>query len=73
MKPQRDLALTRGGVEVLNQACWQQEGIKCLIGHPDDSQWIGRLSRNDPLLVPVLGPYRATSGTGFFDWMDSPK
>jgi hypothetical protein len=69
MKPQRDLVLTPGGTEVLNRACWQQDGIKCLIGHPDDSSRIGKLSRSDPLVVPGFGPYRGAGGYGFFDWI----
>jgi hypothetical protein len=66
-RPKHYFRLTPAAVQLLNEASWRQSGVKCVMGHPDDSSWIGQLDLARPLIAPRLGPYRGVSG-GFFDW-----
>jgi len=66
--PTQERTLIQSAVEVLNDASWQGEGIRCVIGHPDDEAELMRLDTKRPLVIPRYGPYRLTRELGFFDW-----
>jgi hypothetical protein len=59
--------LNRRGVQVVNEALPRQFEVRCVIGHPEDADWIDALGerRTKP---PALGPFCSTRERSLFGW-----
>jgi hypothetical protein len=67
--PVVERTLNPAGMQIINDATWDTAGIRCVIGHPADSQAIEALSTGEKLTrMPELGPYGGNRESGLFDW-----
>ncbi|MGP0109402.1 MAG: hypothetical protein ACLPR9_11190 [Acidimicrobiales bacterium] len=66
--PHTKRVLTPSTVEALNEVSWQVDGVRCVIGHPDDHVRLLRLKDRGEWRQPQLGPYRGKGREGLLDW-----
>jgi hypothetical protein len=66
--PETSRVLTPSTVESLNDVSWQVDGVRCVIGHPDDEARLLRLEDRGLWTQPQLGPYRKRGTEGLLDW-----
>ena len=67
--PLAERTLNPKAMKIINEAAWDTIGIKCVIGHPDDSVAVASLTRGvKTVSMPALGPYRGNREPGLFDW-----
>jgi hypothetical protein len=66
--PDTHRVLTPATVEALNEVSWQVDGVRCVIGHPDDQVLLLRLTDRGEWRQPQLGPYRNKGKEGLLDW-----
>jgi hypothetical protein len=68
--PLAERTVNARGAEILNNATWDHIGIRCVIGHPDDADYISTLQGHGRQLKVKIryGPYRGNRERGFFDW-----
>lgn len=59
--------LNRRGVRVVNEAALRQFQVRCVIGHPEDADWIEKLG-DRVTKSPKHGPYCSTREHGMFAW-----
>ena len=63
--PFAQLVLTADGAKAFHTSTWNHQGIECVIGHPDDADWIAKLTDEPEAWLPRLGPHRGTAKTVF--------
>jgi hypothetical protein len=66
-----ELTFTPGAVQSINRASWRLRGVTCVVGHPDDAEYLLTLDLNGPLTMPALGPFRGRGVEGLLDWANS--
>ncbi|MGW1008286.1 hypothetical protein [Streptomyces sp. NPDC002520] len=67
--PLAERSLNAKGMELVNQATWTVNEITCVMGHPDDADYLLRLPETGSTLrLPRLGPYRGNREPSYFHW-----
>ena len=67
--PVTERTLNPKAMAIINEATWDTVGIRCVIGHPDDTAWISDLQPGPKAVkMPQYGPYRWNREAGLFDW-----
>lgn len=67
--PLAERILNGKGTELVNQAAWTVNEITCVMGHPDDADYLLRLPETGSTLrLPRLGPYRGNREPSYFHW-----
>jgi hypothetical protein len=68
--PHAERTVNAKGAVILNDATWDHVGIRCVIGHPDDADYVETLQDHDRQIKVKIryGPYRGNREPGFFDW-----
>ena len=63
-----ELTFTPGTVDSINRASWRLPGVTCVVGHPDEAEYLQALDLDGPLTLPALGPLRGRRAEGLLDW-----
>jgi hypothetical protein len=67
--PLAERVLNAQGMELVNRVAWTVPEIACVMGHPDDADYLLQLSVTGPTVrLPQLGPYRGNREPGFVQW-----
>ncbi|MFG2951970.1 hypothetical protein [Streptomyces adustus] len=67
--PLAERILNAKGMKIVNQIAWTVAEIICVMGHPEDADYLLQLSETGSTVrLPRLGPYRGNREQGFFQW-----
>ncbi|MGW1917795.1 hypothetical protein ACWCQS_45945 [Streptomyces sp. NPDC002076] len=68
--PLTERTLNAKGMELVNRAAWTVTEITCVMGHPDDADYLLQLPETGSTLrLPRLGPYRGNREPSYFHWV----